>query len=310
MIPDKKGALIPMSADEVSAQANLARLTDFNVYFNLFTNLNPTISQQLVDGNISSIRNSNFNAQFPTRIICNGWFSGNDTDMNKVLRNAYLAVGNFNVIVLDWSEGSKDLNYIQAAAHTRTAGSKLASFIQYLAANAKLDVNNTYLIGHSLGAHIVGFAGKLIQTPKINTIFGLDPAGIPFNTAGPNDRLNIGDGSYVETINTDIGILGPNMPIGNASFFPNYGTLQPGCIGVTTLCSHARAYVYFGESIEASVDFYAAQCSAFNNIIFRDCNKTGPVAYMGGERSNYDRGVSGIYYLPINFKPPYALGTF
>ncbi|XP_037902875.1 phospholipase A1-like [Hermetia illucens] len=206
------------------------------------------------------------------RIICNGWLSGNDTDMNKVLRNAY-AVGNFNVIIMDWT-------------------------------NAKLDVNNTYLIGQSLGAHIVGFAGKLIQTLKINTIFGLDPAGIPFNTAGPNDRLNIGDGSYVETINTDVGVLGSDMSIGNASFFPNYGTLQPGCIDPTTLCSHARANVYFGESIEASVDFYAAQCSAFNNIIFRDCNETGPVAYMGGEPSNYDRGVNSIYYLPINSDPP------
>jgi hypothetical protein len=73
------------------------------------------------------------------------------------------------------------------------------------------------MVGFSLGAHVVGMAGKGTRRGKVNTIVGLDPAG-EFNWClaslnkfkfcfflgplfavnNPSTRLAAGDADYVE----------------------------------------------------------------------------------------------------------------
>ena len=75
----------------------------------------------------------------------------------------------------------------------------------------------THCIGHSLGAHICGLTGKLMNedsaVPGWDRISGMDPAGplffndVPYPFSGLNcstaSRLNITDGKIVDVIHTD-----------------------------------------------------------------------------------------------------------
>ena len=75
-----------------------------------------------------------------------------------------------NVIVFDWSRGASKKNYYQAVANTRVAGELLAKMLKQLHATEHARYATMHLIGHSLGAHIAGYAGRRI--PKIGRITG------------------------------------------------------------------------------------------------------------------------------------------
>lgn len=106
---------------------------------------------------------------------------------------------------------------------------RFANFIDYLVQYG-MNLEELLVVGHSLGAHISGMAGKLTQTEgKIGIIIGLDPAGplFPFNDV--HKRLADTDAHYVQVIHTDAGHLGIEHPIGHGDFYPNGGKNHPGC---------------------------------------------------------------------------------
>lgn len=75
-----------------------------------------------------------------------------------------------NVIGVDWGRGS-GFPYRQAVANTRVVGAEIARLVQFLVANAGASVENFHIIGHSLGAHIAGYAGQ--RLPGLHRITGL-----------------------------------------------------------------------------------------------------------------------------------------
>ncbi|CAD7079338.1 unnamed protein product [Hermetia illucens] len=311
LIPDSDYNMHLVNLSDVTFKKALAERSDFAMNFYLYTKKNSVTAQQIATGDASALRASNFDPKNPTRFIAHGWRQSHTSDMNADIRNQYLTRGAFNVFVVGWSAGSNTFDYVKAAANTMTAGKKLAAFIDFVVANGNLNTGDTYLIGHSLGAHVVGIGGKHVTKGKINTIFGLDAALPMFSINQPSKRLATGDALYVESIHTDGGALGFEEPIGNASFYPNYGNDQPGCgFDLTTGCSHSRSCTYFAESLSLPNEFLAAKCSGYSEITGKDCSIRGATtARMGGQPSNYGRGVEGVYYLPVNSKYPYATGS-
>ena len=74
-----------------------------------------------------------------------------------------------NVIEVNWEKGAKFPNYFQAVANTRVVGAQIATLIKTLG----VDVGRVHLIGHSLGAHVAGYAGEKFQSNgKIGRITG------------------------------------------------------------------------------------------------------------------------------------------
>ena len=72
--------------------------------------------------------------------------------------------------------------------------------------NAKLQ--DFHIVGHSLGAHIAGYAGeKLIsmnrEAGKLGRITALDPAQPLFQNTPEFVRLDPGDADFVDVIHTD-----------------------------------------------------------------------------------------------------------
>ena len=84
---------------------------------------------------------------------------------------ALLQKGDYNVVVIDWSPISK-MPYIVAANSVRNVGKHVAYMLNYLMSHG-MSPETTTLIGHSLGAHVVGIAGHNAEK-KINFIYGMD----------------------------------------------------------------------------------------------------------------------------------------
>lgn len=77
-------------------------------------------------------------------------------------------------------------------------------------------------------------------------------------------------------------------PIGTASFYPNSGMHQNGCLNnpIGYICSHTRSYEYFAESLYSKVSFYAHPCSSYDDVIKGKCLGVG--VRMGGEPGNFN----------------------
>lgn len=73
------------------------------------------------------------------------------------LFSAYLKKGDYNVIVVDWSKYTLHL-YGWAATHVSDVGKYTAKMVDFMEAQG-VNLHNTTLVGHSLGAHVMGLAG-------------------------------------------------------------------------------------------------------------------------------------------------------
>lgn len=67
----------------------------------------------------------------------------------------------FNVIVVDWQHGAT-VPYEQATANTRVVGAQIAKLINKLISLTGAQASDFHIIGHSLGAHVAGYAGERV----------------------------------------------------------------------------------------------------------------------------------------------------
>lgn len=309
-VEDLNGNLHSVNPDLFSAvDVDLERLFDAekDVVFQLFTHAAAENPQILTLNDPESVHQSNFSAANPTRFIIHGWLSSGESEVNSVIRESYLAIGQFNVISVDWSKGAQTINYITARSRVGSVGEILSRMINMLAESSCMSRNSVSLIGHSLGAHIAGVTGRL-QNGHLNTIVGLDPAG-PLFSLKDTDILQSSNAQYVEAIFTSAGSLGFGKPLGDSNFFANGGRSQPGCgIDLTGTCAHSRSYLLFAESILSDVGFGSTKCTSFDEVWSGSCTSSGAAALMGGEPSNNGRIVDGIYRFDTNTQAPFAQG--
>lgn len=120
---------------------------------------NPNNAQILVNGNANSVLNSNYQPSRPTKVIVHGWNSNGNAEVNTLITSAFLAVDDCNVIVLDWSSAASGL-YTTSVLMVPSVGQHLGNFIQWLFNTAGGSWTGVHLVGHSLGAHIIGNAGR------------------------------------------------------------------------------------------------------------------------------------------------------
>ncbi|XP_023947977.1 lipase member I-like [Bicyclus anynana] len=249
----------------------------------LFTRRNPTARQIITNGNALSVHNSNYNGARATKVIVHGWNNNGGSPVNNYIRDAFLANGDHNVIVLDWSRLANQ-GYNTAVAGVPDVGRTLGNFIQWLINTGGGNWNRVHFVGHSLGAHIVGNAGRQVGNRAVR-VTGLDPAGPQWG--GNANALNRNNGVYVEAIHTDGRALGIMDPIANADFYPNGGrSPQPGC-GINNACAHGRAFQFFASSVRTN-HFIGRQCRNLSEAELSSC--TGAQLRMGnadlGKRGN------------------------
>uniref|UniRef100_A0A182XKM8 Lipase domain-containing protein n=1 Tax=Anopheles quadriannulatus TaxID=34691 RepID=A0A182XKM8_ANOQN len=298
LIPDGNGRLHlanlnPYNMDETVPEPHFTAATD--TIFRLYTRSNRDTPQVVTLNNAGSLSGSNFNAAHPTRFIIHGWNNDGFSEVNMILKDAWLDRGDFNVFTVDWGVGAQTINYPFARARVGAVGNVVSTFINFLQANTGITFASVSIAGHSLGAHAAGNAG-FFQFGRLNTIFGMDPA-LPLFSLDSNDRLTLNDAQYVESIHTNAGLLGFDLPLGQASFYPNGGRTQPGCgVDITGACAHGRAYEFLAESI-VSGGFTSVRCGSYDEILTGNCSVQGASRPMGGEPSNFGTGTEGVFTL-------------
>ncbi|GFR17835.1 pancreatic triacylglycerol lipase, partial [Trichonephila clavata] len=154
-----------------------------------------------------------------------------------------------------------------------------------------IPLSSVHVIGHSLGAHVAGYAGQRLN--KLGRITGLDPAEPYFQYTLEEVRLDPSDANFVDVIHTDggsfiTGGLGMIQDCGHVDFYPNGGKRQPGCnqnvvgaiekegdllYGIRRFigCNHIRAYEFFSESINSDCPFYGYVCDTYDNFSTGKC---------------------------------------
>ncbi|XP_047985584.1 pancreatic triacylglycerol lipase-like [Leguminivora glycinivorella] len=286
-MPDGEGTPALVDLHEPVDEELLRTRNGANNAYWLFTRSNPNNPQVIVHGNANTIWASSYNGALPLKVIVHGWNNNGWSPMNPQITAAFLAVTNCNVIVVDWGALANQL-YTTAAAGVPSVGQSLGNFIVWLRNTAGGAWNNVHLVGFSLGAHVVGNAGRTARGWPVR-VTGLDPA-LP-GWRGNSNALNNRDGVYVETIHTDGDLLGIKDPIGDANFYPNGGkNPQPGC-WVST-CSHGRATELFAATVYHN-HLVGRQCPNIWEAELSTC--FGASFHMGN--GDWNKRGSGIYHV-------------
>ena len=75
------------------------------------------------------------------------------------------------MIVVHWHKGARLSSYPEASANVRMVATQIKVLLKLLQRIAGLQLEDVHLIGHSLGAHVSGYAGTLLGD-KIGRITG------------------------------------------------------------------------------------------------------------------------------------------
>nr|XP_026494770.1 lipase member H-like [Vanessa tameamea] len=249
----------------------------------LFTRSHPKKAQILAYNDVNSIQNSDLNITKTTVFLVHGWLGSGNNEMNKKLTEAFLENEDVNVIVVDWSELAAH-NYVTAKNGVVAIGEGLGKFINWLV-SLGASYDRMHVVGFSLGAHIVGNAGRYTES-QVKRITALDPAGPLWK--GDANRLKKTDARYVEVIHTNTLMFGYMDPLGDADFYPNGGSFMPGCL--ISVCSHSKGYEYMAISVKHN-NLNANECNSLNDVRGNRCN--GDPYPMGNSDLNKSR--SGIF---------------
>lgn len=263
-------------------------------------------------------------------LITHGFHNNFDTDWlhsykDDILNRTAANKGQeHTVAILGWGGGADLLvfRYRQAASNVMTVGHWLANYTRAIS-EVKRGLL-IYGIGHSLGAHVMGVAGR--ESKALSRITGLDPAGPCFEKVANSPTLNPGDASFVDVIHTDgydskldpsewffpVNHYGSLIPIGHLDFYPNFGYHQPGAGTFTVAGSHLRALELFGWSITNPGRFLTADVLAEKPDFDEPVEKFIAGQYqveMGfyADRSHLPpANASTLFYLKTNSQTPWV----
>ncbi|XP_075157395.1 vitellogenin-3-like [Haematobia irritans] len=243
-----------------------------------------------------------FDVNKKTIFFVAGWLVEPDMDYIEDLAQAYHCRGDHNFVFVNTGGFTTNL-YINAASISTQLGQLFAIGLKNLGIHPK----RIHLIGHSLGAQIVGAAGRYYQKitgRRLSRITGLDPARPCFKRPLVFSRLGHGDADFVDIIHSNPYQFGSEEIIGDVDFYAGgLDIIKPGCGKVPILCSHERSLRYYIESVYPTRggNFLATQCRNFAELQYKQCS--GPKAFMGYHAKS---NLRGIYFLEVNSRSPYG----
>ncbi|XP_044746381.1 phospholipase A1-like [Coccinella septempunctata] len=279
--------------------------------FNLVTSENVDNAIEIDFYNPGDIWQNESNIYF----LIHGWQASKDTEWIQNASKIFLSKQpDAQVVQVDWKKPAKDL-YSLSAFETESAGELIGAFIDLLITNYHVPMKNIVIIGHSLGGHIAGWAGKKFQEMngvKLPRIIALDPAGPLFHLRPDSMKLNKDDAVVVMVIHTDGDKLGYKSACGTIDFFPNGGRDQPGCWDIDlgnlstytgpVTCDHSRAWQFFNEAIDVPDSFLSWQCESYKDFRDGKCQNNLIVPM-----SDIETEEQGEFYLITNYDPPYSI---
>lgn len=243
-----------------------------------------------------------FNKEHDTTIFVTGFLSNSSNPAVKPVYKAYEARGNINFIHLDTAD-LVDTLYSWSAFNTKAIGESLGVALHELVKD--VPVRSIHLVGHSLGAQIIGTAGRhfqLLTNTSLPRLTGLDPANPCFNEGEGLTGIYRGDAEFVDIIHTNSGVFGKRDPLGDADFYPNgVISVQPGCI--EPVCSHSRAWALWAETVHPGNEnsMMAVKCNSISSLNMGACpGKPVPLGFA------CPRTLKGNYFLKTGGRSPFG----
>ncbi|XP_017473825.1 PREDICTED: endothelial lipase-like isoform X1 [Rhagoletis zephyria] len=280
--------------------------TTNKVHFYLYTASNPEEPQELSIGDVDSVKKSLFDKSRHTKVLIHGWGGNYTTSPNGLLRRAYFTQQDYNIISVDWYPYAK-LNYLSARAKVPVVGENIAEFLDFLNEQFQLSFDKVVVIGHSMVAHAAGFSGKLVKRGNIAAIVSLDAASPLYDYNSPDTRISSDDAKFVLSIHTNGNLKGFLNPIGTASFYPNWGRVQPGCgLDLDGACSHSRSVTLFAEAVRGYSFAPIYGCGDFTEVSSKSgCNQSATHVEFG-DPLQIDKN-AGMYYFTTNAASPFGV---
>lgn len=255
-----------------------------DVSYDLYTRTTTSSPVTIKNNDVNALTSTKFDSKKDNVFVAHGWNNNRNSDVNAKVRANIFINHDVNLFIVDWS-GPANKDYLSAKSATVDVGKVIGAFITSIQSKYGLDGSRFILVGHSLGAHVVGNAGKAVSK-QVEHIVGLDPAGPLYSVGTSSNRLDANDGKFVQIIHTNGNLLGMSSSIGDADIYPNGGNSQPGCgLDIVGTCAHSRAYEYFGEALAKGEVFKARQCNSYSSFTGGSCN-SNTLFHMGVLRLN------------------------
>ena len=302
-----------LSWSQLSAGAHIRYFSPSKQYSNIAASAIWDLGEDITcniddEGNIQQFSvPSNFDPSLPLKLFTHGFDSGIKVDGGDkelfvpVWMKAYH--NNVSVILLDWQTlaYAPDIvidHYNEVAKNSIDVGNYLGRCLTKL----QVRPGDIHLAGHSLGAHLVGKAGRVFaalagagQDATIGRITGLDPAGprwvdgcMPAIPVLHMNMLTKESAKFVDAIHTNGGpkpcawkvvfnlvksaaTFGLLTEVGHFDFYASSGgEKQLGCASLLDkdhwdelgFCSHVRAWQYYLHSIAQPRLFPSQPCSS------------------------------------------------
>lgn len=147
---------------ELQVSRSLLQITEDQVSFFVFNKNDQNSTAVLMSQSETITSATDFDLSLPTVVIVHGWHDVYNTSFIEEAGRKYISLSNVNVISVNWDETAK-LTYLEAHAAVSEIGKYLGQFLQNISATYDYSLNKVTIVGHSLGAHIAGFAGNILE---------------------------------------------------------------------------------------------------------------------------------------------------
>ncbi|XP_077295056.1 endothelial lipase-like [Arctopsyche grandis] len=257
---------------------------------------------------ISLLSDKAFRKDYKTVLFVHGYTDRPDGLAAPKLVAAYQTRGKHNILLLNCNSLT-GFEYFRSSRAVRYIGKRLGNVLSQFY-KSKFNMDTLDLVGHSLGAQILGFAGKsyLKSTGKLlPRITALDVAAVCFKGLNNDERLFKGDAEFVQVLHTNAGGMGMRVPVGDIDFYINGGNNQPPLFGLICLwtCSHNRAVDIWKFAVENQNKFVGTQCFNLKEIDRDRCFKKGrKTAILGPDA---DPKIKGMYYVKTTNRAPFSM---
>lgn len=145
-----------------SEQPSLSlQVTESLISFFISNRANTNEIQVSLKDSVNIDKVSQFNISLDSIVVIHGWNSNHSNIFNTLTTDAYLAVRDVNIINVDWDAISTE-DYFTACSAVPKVGLYIAQFIQNISTTYDYSLDKFTFVGHSLGAHISGYAGRFL----------------------------------------------------------------------------------------------------------------------------------------------------
>lgn len=234
-------------------------------------------------------------------VLVHGFRSSPWTGVVADLGKSLVQWTNSNVVLVNWSKWTQKMDYTDVVVRLPTVATHLVDWLNGLHDRGIIQsFDDVTMIGHSLGAHLIGYAGHRLNG-TIKRIIALDPAQPNFKDSQKNERVDVDSGQFVMVLHTSTMFLGLREPVGHVDFYFNGGQMQPSC-NSDTVCGHVIVLNYLADSLKNSSEFKAYRCHTLSDCEKKNVDNKEPTIDMNINTPNSTRGLYSVLPSKKNLK--------